>query len=131
MSEPTIPDAAIEAGAHAMAESVALDPTELGAFDLARVCLEAAAPFIVPQWRPIETAPDDGTRILMWWRGCSSPSVGAWEVDDGFDDHPDGWVSPSEGFRSDGDQCIPINQEDCTHWMPLPLPPPPLPQEEI
>ena len=37
-----IPDAAIEAGAHAMAESVALDPTELGAFNLAHVCLEAA-----------------------------------------------------------------------------------------
>ena len=41
-----IPDAAIEAGAHAMAESVALDPTELGAFNLAHVCLEAAAPFM-------------------------------------------------------------------------------------
>ena len=73
-------------------------------------------------WRPIETAPKDGSRVLLWWctRGAS---VGHFEYDDMFSERPSRWVSPEFGWRSDGDQCIPVNQEHCTRWMPLPAAP--------
>lgn len=64
------------------------------------------------KWQTMETAPRDGTRILLWWKTCTSPSVG-WYTFDDF----------GEGFRCDGDECIPHNQDDCTHWRPLPPPP--------
>ena len=66
-------------------------------------------------WREIESAPKDGTPLLLWWRGCYWPGVGRYEV--GGDNDRD------EGWRCDGDECTPKNQQDCTHWMPLPPPP--------
>jgi hypothetical protein len=75
-------------------------------------------------WQPIETAPKDGTHILLWWRTCPDhPSVGAWDVDEEFEDRPTHWPSPVEGWRCEGDDIIPKNQHDVTHWMPLPAPP--------
>lgn len=74
-------------------------------------------------WRTIDSAPKDGQDILLWWRLCTNPSVGRWSIDDAFDEHDEGWPCPEEGWRSDGDQCIPRNQSDCTHWMPLPAAP--------
>lgn len=74
-------------------------------------------------WQPIETAPTSGKRMLLWWRTCKEPHIGAWEVDEQFDDRPKSWPSPEEGWCCDGDACIPVNQGDCTHWMPLPEPP--------
>lgn len=75
------------------------------------------------KWQPIETAPTGGTRILLWWRSCIYPSIGSYELDEQFNSRPRGWRAPEEGWRNIGDQCIPRNQEDCTHWMPLPKPP--------
>jgi len=63
-------------------------------------------------WQPIQTAPKSGKAILLWWSCCKDPAVGRWE-DDGR----------KEGWRCDGDQCVPKNQNFCTHWMPLPEPP--------
>lgn len=60
-------------------------------------------------WQPIQSAPKSGKAILLWWSGCKDPSVGRWEYD-----------GIREGWRCDGDQCVPKNQHDCTHWMPLP-----------
>lgn len=74
-------------------------------------------------WRTIDSAPKDGRDILLWWRLCKNPSVGRWSIDDAFDQHDEEWPCPEEGWRSDGDQCIPRNQSDCTHWMPLPAAP--------
>ncbi len=61
------------------------------------------------KWLPIETAPK-GVRILLWWKHCTDGrAVGQWSADG---DH--------EGWRCEGDKCLPKNQKDCTHWMPLP-----------
>ena len=64
-------------------------------------------------WQPIATAPCFGP-ILLWWRTCKTPHIGEWTCDESTE---------REGWRCHGDQCLPINQEDCTHWQPLPAPP--------
>ncbi len=80
------------------------------------------------EWRPIETAPQDGTRVLISWRNYDgTPRVAeAW------------WAKPSEGATAD--QCywqamdrivLSANTHrsrggaplGATHWMPLPAPP--------
>jgi hypothetical protein len=62
-------------------------------------------------WRPIETAPTDGTNVLLWWPfWCKGrPTIG-WFGYHGIQQ----WVAP-EALEGDGD--------GPTHWMPLPSPP--------
>jgi hypothetical protein len=74
--------------------------------------LKAAPCSPVSGWQPVATAPKDGTRVLLWWSTCREPVRGRWEIN-----------GRSEGWRADGDACIPVNQSDCTDWQPLPLPP--------
>ena len=62
-------------------------------------------------WQPIRNALKKKA-VLLWWSGCKNPAVGRWEYD-----------GITEGWRCDGDQCVPKNQHNCTHWMPLPEPP--------
>lgn len=64
-------------------------------------------------WQPIATASKNET-VLLWWRTCSQPSVGRWTYDEEDD---------REGWRCDGDRCVPKNQHDCLYWHPLPEPP--------
>lgn len=53
-----------------------------------------------PQWQPIESAPTDGTRVLLWDTANGGRAItGAWVVGSP-DDH-----------------------ETFTHWQPLPAPP--------
>jgi len=56
-------------------------------------------------WKPIETAPRDGTPIDTWHKD------GARLVDNWWDDTDNIWVSTLSG------------DEDYTHWMPTPDPP--------
>lgn len=56
-------------------------------------------------WRDIKTAPNHG-EILLWWK-YAGVGVGSWN------DEGNGW-------RCEGDECVPKNQSDCTHWMPMP-----------
>ena len=74
----------------------------------------------VPEWRPIETAPKDGTSILAW--RFYSVAI-RWRPDlDG--EFPWDAVSleshPSTNFTTNG-----FMEDDraLTHWMPLPSPP--------
>jgi hypothetical protein len=57
------------------------------------------------QWRPMETAPRDGTRILIY-RGCTGVEIGAYSVVG-----REQWLS----------------EDNCTrypsHWLPLPAAP--------
>lgn len=65
-------------------------------------------------WQPIESAPKDGTNILICGHACGGYYVAdvKWNVNEGtwclFDPAEDGHTYPSEGH---------------THWMPLPEPP--------
>lgn len=70
-------------------------------------------------WQPIATAPSSG-RIRLWWRGAGE-CIGQFTVDEDWTPQS---RTPREGFMCEGDQAIPRNQEDCTHWMLLGDPPP-------
>ncbi len=77
----------------------------------------------VTQWQPIATAPmDERKPLLLMWTGRGTSS-GYWDFDDEFATRPKGWVSPECGWRGHQDMCIPRDQENCTHWMPLPAAP--------
>jgi hypothetical protein len=62
------------------------------------------------EWQPIETAPKDGSNVLVIEAGNSVPVVAYWDNDmDG------GWW----GYW----QTEQLNPHKPTHWMPLPAPP--------
>jgi hypothetical protein len=58
-------------------------------------------------WQPIETAPKDGTDILLWCPLLGSEYMVIGRIDNGI------WVS-SNDFE---------DVYDPSHWMPLPEPP--------
>lgn len=64
---------------------------------------QAASATKVDRWQPIESAPKDGTRVLVW---------------DGEE-----WLARWQAYNGgywDADEYI---SENPTHWMPLPAPP--------
>ena len=65
-------------------------------------------------WRPIATAPKDGTWLLLFTPDATEPRiyVGAWAE---FENYDACWV---ENYCDD-----PLPAEP-SHWMPLPEPPP-------
>lgn len=61
-------------------------------------------------WQPIETAPRNGTKILLWCAGNPSgewPFMATWDPYHGF------WVIHVDGQ----------SLHEPTHWTPLPDPP--------
>jgi hypothetical protein len=71
------------------------------------------------EWRPIETAPRDGTKfdiwsVREWWQGRE---VDCWIAGD---DYPQwrGRVVSTDPIRGDTGP-----EDDATHWRPLPAPP--------
>jgi hypothetical protein len=83
--------------------------------------LARAAIAEVQRWRPIETAPVDREILLLWKSG--GIGKGRWETDESWEVRNWAHKAVPEGWRCDGDACIPVNQADCTHWQPLPAPP--------
>jgi Protein of unknown function (DUF551) len=93
------------------------------------------------EWKPIETAPKDGARILCYWPRyeydwCEDPNEGseeiliAWWVVNGriVSAHKDGrWPKVTEGYFHDtcesDDYGLAMAGHGPTHWMPLPVPP--------
>lgn len=62
-----------------------------------RQAMDAITAALAPQWQPIESAPKDGTRLMLWdSRNGGYAVTGAW-VAGSADDH-----------------------ETITHWQPLP-----------
>ena len=61
------------------------------------------------EWQPIETAPKDGTRVLVVERG--TVSIADWFDGNGWEPGACWWATDSGSLR------------DVTHWMPLPEPP--------
>lgn len=66
------------------------------------------------QWQPIETAPKDGSSIMMLVSGSPSPyCVGSWDSDD------EKWWPNTYHLRTEYEQ-IRIDWDfEPTHWMPL------------
>ena len=73
-------------------------------------------------WRPISTAPQDGTHVLVW---DGTYAIGAW-FSRGWGEAA-GWyvpnpAAPDERMWLHGDCGCDLNP---THWQPLPSPPDP------
>lgn len=70
-------------------------------------------------WQPIDTAPKDGTQILVWpYWSSRSPTQVYWRD---LQRKPGRWeITPSHYCAG----------ADPTHWMPLPAPPIPSSQEQ-
>lgn len=73
-------------------------------------------------WRPIETAPKDGTPVDLWVVGVRTGRMPAchWGYHDWLNGKPvgeQGWFHPFENQRDGGPSPKP------THWMPVPEPP--------
>jgi hypothetical protein len=77
--------------------------------------LRAAAP-VAQGWQPIETAPKDGTEVLLWLQ----PPYNSIEKARWFDL----WGNWQIGeFPEDSDEYCGIGSALPTHWMPIPTPP--------
>lgn len=79
----------------------------------------APQPALSAGWRPIETAPKDGTYLLLWEQYSTNPFVGcwafgAWTVSHEHVDAEGGW---------DGANVVDALSMPITHWMPIPAPP--------
>ncbi|CAB4199921.1 Domain of unknown function DUF551 [uncultured Caudovirales phage] len=87
--------------------------------DIQLAALTAAAEIerlrALTKWQPIETAPRDGTRVLIGWAGCypsrNHVRIARFAVPVGYKNR--GWTDDDNEGR-----CI-----TPTHWMPLPKPP--------
>jgi hypothetical protein len=76
------------------------------------------------QWQPIETAPKDGTDILVWAVGYRWPEVVRYVLynDPAIEEEagePGFWRYSDDVFA---DVCE-IEEGEFTHWMPIPSPP--------
>lgn len=75
---------------------------------------------LIQGWQPIETAPKDGTRILVWSDELYQKPYIAWYGEDsGFHELPPGyeWLTGDGDSNSYGYYYTPCKP---THWMPLP-----------
>lgn len=68
-------------------------------------------------WQPIETAPKDGTHVLLWFEWHDLPVVGDFRYGRWWSVHSLGGNLP----RPNGMDWEEVMRP--THWMPLPLPP--------
>lgn len=68
-------------------------------------------------WRPIDSAPRDGTKVDLW---CRAPGISA-----GPGRVPDCWYSVGKWWCYDdyGDDQCRSEVHNATHFMPLPEPP--------
>lgn len=75
------------------------------------------------EWQRIETAPKDGTQVLLYCRhdGWDEIEIGSFRNDDNDRDGDDPcWLDNSYDDFSCGYASCPLEP---THWMPLPEPP--------
>lgn len=79
-------------------------------------------------WKPIETAPRDATRVLLWVPDRATPPVVGYYAVPGWPGDFSGWVAVMEdchvacGIYCEGGQPV-SDILTPTHWMELPEPP--------
>lgn len=81
-------------------------------------CAALATQPVAPGWMPIESAPMDGTSVLLWEEASIEPFVGRWGLGRC-------WEVDTEHVDTDGDANVisKLWQGGITHWSPLPPPP--------
>lgn len=86
------------------------------------------------EWQPIETAPKDGTEIIVGWDSATVWITRSAYYDNGMAVDIEGNPFPlweTQGFSSQAeaegwwspDNCVGTCKVEPTHWMPLPAPP--------
>lgn len=65
------------------------------------------------EWQPIETAPKDGTAILLY---CTKFYFGSGV-------YLGSWAGTFFEVCTEGETDFPYSDDGATHWMPLPAPP--------
>lgn len=70
------------------------------------------------EWRPIETAPKDGSVVLLWEKGSELIYDSNSEIAAGYCRYDGHWTTGQYDFWCDEIECC-----KPTHWMPLPEPP--------
>ena len=78
------------------------------------------------EWQPIETAPKDGTKILIGKVGSKLICTAHWEIEPewAYKGSSPCWAS----YMADDDYySLYFDSDWPTHWMPLPTPPAPAP----
>ena len=102
---------ALKRYAKARQRILAIDPLETAI--IARAYLRELAERREGGWQPIETAPRDGTHILLAWGG---QTILGWWLDNSRERYLPwaGWTMPSMQVRPKGKP---------THWLHLPIPP--------
>lgn len=70
-------------------------------------------------WQPIETAPKDGSTVMLFEQYESEPFFGYWW------EGRSRWRASTTHYDTDGNACVidRVYSEGVTHWMPLPPPP--------
>jgi hypothetical protein len=70
-------------------------------------------------WSPIETAPRDGTTVLLWEQYEDEPFIGSWH------NFRSRWVASTTHYGTDDNACVvdSVYSDGVTNWMPLPAPP--------
>ncbi|MGM5018745.1 DUF551 domain-containing protein [Tardiphaga sp. 367_B4_N1_1] len=71
------------------------------------------------EWKPIATAPRDGTRLLIF---DGQAYIARWRDDacfGGNDENRPAW----QIFDCEGDEWYAVATDEATHWMPLPAAP--------
>ena len=73
-------------------------------------------------WNPIETAPKDGTDVLVMYMNIDTQIVhnAFWLSDEGCNDNIVGWWTYE---HSEASRILLDDWMTPTHWMPLPTPP--------
>lgn len=71
------------------------------------------------EWQPIETAPKDGTLLLLWEQYESEPFIGSWYA------FRSEWEASRTHYDTDGNAYVidRVYSPGVTHWMPLPAAP--------
>jgi len=82
----------------------------------------AASTCSAASWQPIETAPKDGTQILLYVPVLKRPVRSGHYYQSELYKHGK-LESKSEGWTIYGDYFVTIDRTPPTHWMALPLPP--------
>jgi hypothetical protein len=124
MTNPTSPGGAGEA----LAKKLETEADELQAHrarrDLIDLLREAAA-LLTEQsrqqeaWQPIETAPKDEVRLILFNPDEHGEYMGSWSVQTGA------YYEQLGGWQYDGESVAYGNAHQPSHWMPLPAPPQP------
>ncbi len=69
-------------------------------------------------WRPIESAPKDGTLLMLLDEWEEEPFFGRWN------EFRSRWVASTTHYDTDGNACVIDNVygDGVKHWMPVPMP---------